>query len=1020
MPRQRILTPAEQQTFDAPPVLSALDRKKYFFASPMLKDLLVSLRTPATQVYFLVQLGYFRLTHRFFTPPYPPQDVAYVARRLEVPPDTVLGSTYDEATCRRHRGLILEHLGYRPFDESACQEVTAHLRPFLRSQVRPKLLFQETLTFLQEHRLEIPSSGMLTRLILEAVRQHQQELVERVRTTLPPESQQALDALFEKDPAGTEDLQVHRARLTLLKRFSHSMKPSQIKENLADLQTLRTLYQPLQPIVRALDLTPEGLRYYAYSVIKSEVFQVSRRAEPDRHLHLLCFIAHQYFHLHDLLIDVLLAAIQSTRHRCQRAHRDQYYDTRTARQYAVRSLVENVERTVCQSLDPIEEIAFQTRLPDEEKVRRIQEILRPRGDDRHVLQRHLLQVKEELRYDTEEGGYDAILERLSVKLQNKVADLICQVPFQGTDEALLEAVRHYQAKEGRLAPTAPTDFLRDEERRYLTREDGTFRVSLYKALLFLKVADAVKSGAVHVEASYRYRSLDDYLIPQEEWDQQRVAYLHQADLTPVAAGPGLLQHLATMLDQQYATTNQHLLEGQNEYLSFHQDGQLHVRTPKEEEADSQVLSSFFPADRYIALLEVLATVNRLSQFLDAFHHWQVKYPKPRPPEQVFFAGIIGYGCQIGPEKVARISRHLRGAELEHALTWYFSRDTLAEANDQILEFMAQLPLPQLYRRHEDHLHTSSDGQKVEVGVDALNANYSFKYFGQGKGVSAYTFIDERHFLFHSTIISAPEKETAYVLDGLLHNEVVKSDLHSTDTGGYSEILFGVMRLLGFSYAPRIKNCGTQQRYSFRRRQEYEQQGYRILPDGYINTALIEAQWDAILRFVATIKLKVTSASQLFKRLNSYSRQHPLYSALKEFGKIDKSLFLLTWIDRVELRQAVEKQLNKGENANRFVEAICFSRTQEFPYAEKAEQEIADGCNRLIRNAIICWNYLYLSQVLAEEPDEERRQVLLTALKEGSVVTWQHLNLHGEYDFSEEKLQDSVGFDLPRILAVEVG
>ena len=169
--------------------------------------------------------------------------------------------------------------------------------------------------------------------------------------------------------------------------------------------------------------------------------------------------------------------------------------------------------------------------------------------------------------------------------------------------------------------------------------------------------------------------------------------------------------------------------------------------------------------------------------------------------------------------------------------------------------------------------------------------------------------------------------------------------------------------------------------------------------------------------MATIKLKVTSASQLFKRLNSYSRQHPLYSALKEFGKIEKSLFLLKWIDLLDLRQAVEKQLNKGESANRFADAICFGRNQEFLYAEKAEQEMADGCNRLIRNAIICWNYLYLSQRLAEEPDEERRQALVTAVQDGSIVLWHHLNLHGEYDFSEEKFQDSVGLDLSRILAI---
>ena len=78
------------------------------------------------------------------------------------------------------------------------------------------------------------------------------------------------------------------------------------------------------------------------------------------------------------------------------------------------------------------------------------------------------------------------------------------------------------------------------------------------------------------------------------------------------------------------------------------------------------------------------------------------------------------------------------------------------------------------------------------------------------------------------------------------------------------------------------------------------------------------------------------------------------------------------------------------------------------YGEQVEQEIAEGCRRLIKNAIICWNYLYLTQQIAAAESDERRQAILAAVRNGSVVTWQHINLHGEYDFSDEKLQDSVG------------
>jgi Tn3 transposase DDE domain len=88
---------------------------------------------------------------------------------------------------------------------------------------------------------------------------------------------------------------------------------------------------------------------------------------------------------------------------------------------------------------------------------------------------------------------------------------------------------------------------------------------------------------------------------------------------------------------------------------------------------------------------------------------------------------------------------------------------------------------------------------------------------------------------------------------------------------------------------------------------------------------------------------------------------------------------------------------------------------EFLQAEKQEQEIAEACKRLIKNCIICWNYLYLSQKLAEMDDPAHREAILNALTHGSAVAWQHVNLLGEYDFSEERLQDTVGIKPPKLV-----
>ena len=244
----------------------------------------------------------------------------------------------------------------------------------------------------------------------------------------------------------------------------------------------------------------------------------------------------------------------------------------------------------------------------------------------------------------------------------------------------------------------------------------------------------------------------------------------------------------------------------------------------------------------------------------------------------------------------------------------------------------------------------------------------------------------------------------------MHNDVVQSDIHSTDEHGFSEAIFGVTHLLGLSYAPRFRNLKKQILYHFR---GHEMAGWMISPTKYVNERVVRASWDDLLRLVATIKLKEATASEIFRRLNSYSRQHSLYKAMKAFGQIIKSLFILRYVDEVELRQAIERQLNKAELANSFTRAIAVGNLRGFEYADKIEQEIAESCNRLIKNSIICWNYLYMTRRLEAAGSPEERDRLLSMIAVHSPQSWGHFNLLGEYDFSNEKLQDNTGVLPPK-------
>jgi TnpA family transposase len=234
------------------------------------------------------------------------------------------------------------------------------------------------------------------------------------------------------------------------------------------------------------------------------------------------------------------------------------------------------------------------------------------------------------------------------------------------------------------------------------------------------------------------------------------------------------------------------------------------------------------------------------------------------------------------------------------------------------------------------------------------------------------------------------------------------------------MIFAVTYLLGFKFAPRIKGLGRQQLYAFSSRKETSQKSQGFKPDKYINEKLIVPQWDEILRFIATIKLKVATASQLFRRLNSYSKQHPLYKALKEFGKSPKTNFILKYSHDPDFRQSIEKQLNKVESSHKLGKAISVCNDHAFLHGEKEDQDIAEGCRRLIKNILMAWNYTYLKTKIDEETDEERKQELIDGVKNGSIMWWGHFNFNGEYDFSDEKMVDSIGLKVPKKTPLEGG
>lgn len=505
---------------------------------------------------------------------------------------------------------------------------------------------------------------------------------------------------------------------------------------------------------------------------------------------------------------------------------------------------------------------------------------------------------------------------------------------------------------------------------------------------------------MNLKHSYRYRSLDEYLIDKPYYQANRERLLAEAGLSHFADSKRVLQTWRTQLAAQYAQTNEHQQQGKNPHLSFDKENRPIIDTPKVDKPDVGRISDYFNPARYISVLNLLAQVDSSAHFLTDLEHLAGKHSKGRPASGTFFAAIVALGCNIGVDKMAAICKGVNASTLQLTVDMFLSSESLKAANDRLIRLKEELALPELHRRDVGQRHTASDGQKYIVTEDSLNADFSYKYPGFDKAVTVNTGIDDRFALFHTSVVSAAEREAPYMIDIHLHNPVVKSTIHSTDTHGFSEAVFGIMHLLDIFFAPRLKGIGKLHLYDFMPAKLGETKAYKILPDGTVNESLIEGQWEDMLRLMVSLKLKQVTAWQVLKRLSAYTRQHPLYRALKEFGRLVKTDFILRYYDELTLRQSIEKQLSRIELVNRFSKAVFFGGNQVFGVATKEEQEKIIHARRLIQNAIILWNYLYLSELLSRTSEQPQLELTLDAVRNGTAIVWHHVNLQGEYDVEQ--------------------
>ena len=398
----------------------------------------------------------------------------------------------------------------------------------------------------------------------------------------------------------------------------------------------------------------------------------------------------------------------------------------------------------------------------------------------------------------------------------------------------------------------------------------------------------------------------------------------------------------------------------------------------------------------IDLTEVLLEIDTHTGFTSEFNHVSEANSRADDLNISICAVLIAEACNIGLEPL--IKNHIP-ALTQMRLNWvkqnYLRAETLTNANAKLVNYHSTLSLPKKWGGGEV---ASADGMRLVVPIPTINARPNRKFFGlTKKGLTWYNFISNQYTGFHAIVVPGTLRDSIFVLEGILEQQTNLNPTEiMTDTAGASDMIFGLFWLLGYQFSPRLADAGESIFYRIDKSADYGV--LNELATSTINMNRIEQHWDDMMRVAGSLKLGTVSASELIRSLLKSDKPSNLAKAIIDAGRINKTLYLLNYINDEDYRRRILTQLNRGEERHHVARAIFHGRRGEMrkPYREGQEDQL--GALGLVLNAVVLWNTTYMESALnhlknqSVTIDDDFEQRL-------SPLLYEHINVLGHYSFT---------------------
>lgn len=967
MPRRSVLSTAERSSLLAIPEADDELIRQYTFSAADLA-LIGQRRGDANRLGMAVQMALLRFPGQGLLPEaiVPAAMLRYIGHQLRIDPECWPRYAHREETRREHLLELRSFMGYQTFGLSHYRQTLLAAVDLGLHTDKGMALATSVLDALRQQQVIIPPLNVIERICAEAITRANRQIHAALTDSLTPEHRSRLDKLF----ARREGSQM--TTLAWLRQSPLRPNSPQMLEHIERLKAWRAIDLPagIERQVhhnRLLKIAREGGQMTPADLAK---FEPQRRYATLVALAVegLATVTDEIIELHERIIGRLFAAARNK-------HQQQFQASGKAINDKVR-----LYGRIGQAL-------LEARTSHADAFAAIEAVMPWEDFSASVAEAQKLAQPEDFDFLRHVGDSYSTVRRYAPEFLD-VLQLRAAPAAQGVLDAI-EVLRLMNLLKVRDVPTdAPIDFVKKRWHKLVMTADGADR-RFYELCALTELKNSLRSGDIWVQGSRQFRDFDEYLVPAEKF-----ATLKQAQALPLTVSTdceAYLQERLQQLQSQLAVVNHLAATAELPDAIITESGlkitPLDAVVPDAAVALIDQTAAVLPQ---VKITELLLEVDQWTGFTRHFTH--LKTGQPAKDSTLLLTTILADAINLGLTKMAQSCPGTTYAQLSWLQAWHIRDENYSRALAELVNAQSRHPFALHWG---DGTTSSSDGQRFGAGGHAQSTGHVNLKYGTDPGRTFYTHVGDQYTPFSTKVINVGVRDSTYVLDGLLYHESdLRIEEHYTDTAGFTDHVFGLMHLLGFRFAPRIRDLADTKLFIPKGDSGYEALKPMISAER-LNLGAIRTHWEDILRLATSIQQGTVTASLMLRKLGGYPRQNGLAVALRELGRIERTLFILGWLQNVELRRRVHAGLNKGEARNALARAVFFNRLGELRDRSFEHQRYrASGLN-LVTAAIVLWNTAYLERIAAtlKENGVLRDDTLLQFL---SPLGWEHINLTGDY------------------------